>query len=362
MANEPHQAQGKTPVTIVTGFLGSGKTTLLNEALRDPALRNTLVIINEFGEVGLDHALVTQSSDAVTILENGCLCCTVFGDLVGALNRLFHDRADGRIPAFDHVVLETSGVADPVSLIQAFLSDPILAQLYRLSRMVTVVDCINVAETLRNHDEATRQIGVADDLIMTKLDMVDPGSRDGAEARCRALLHALNPAANTLLRDDPACRPGALLRSRPPDPADSAEQARTWLAVEKYAAHGLACAAHDHAAHHHMTIGSLAYVREEPLPRVALQLLLDGIERNLGSGLLRLKAVVAVEGELAGPAVIQGAQHLLHNLTWLDHWPFADRFSRFVIIAAGVPTEVLGDMVALLDRIASRSAAARPAS
>jgi G3E family GTPase len=307
--------------------------------------------------------LVTQSSDTVIVLENGCLCCTVFGDLVGALNRLFHDRADGRIQNFDHVVLETSGAADPAPLIQAFLSDPILAQLYQLSRVVTVVDCINIADTLRHHDEATRQIGVANELVVTKLDLLAESERDAREAQCRTLLGSLNPAANILLRGDPRCEPGVLLRSHSPDPKNSAEQARAWLSVEKYDGHDEECdqghQTHKHNHQDHLAIGSLAYIREAPLPPLALQLLLEGIERNLGSNLLRIKAIVTVEGETSGPAVIQGAQHLLHNLTWLDHWPFADRFSRFVIIAAGVPNDTLIDMVALLDRVAQRSAAAR---
>ena len=132
-----------TPVTILTGFLGSGKTTLLNRALRDPAMANTAVVINEFGEVGLDHMLAAQSDDTIMVLENGCLCCTVFGDLVTTLNNLYHAREDGAIPRFDHVVIETSGLADPSPLIQAFLSDPTLAGLYRIGTVVATVDAVN---------------------------------------------------------------------------------------------------------------------------------------------------------------------------------------------------------------------------
>ncbi len=142
-----------TPVTILTGFLGSGKTTLLNRALRDPAMANTAVVINEFGEVGLDHLLAAQSDDTIMVLENGCLCCTVFGDLVTTLNNLYHQREDGAIPRFDHVVIETSGLADPSPLIQAFLSDPTLAGLYRIGSVVATVDGVNGPNTLDEHIE-----------------------------------------------------------------------------------------------------------------------------------------------------------------------------------------------------------------
>src|SRR5271169_4651585 len=161
-----------TPVTILTGFLGSGKTTLLNRALRDPAMANTAVVINEFGEVGLDHMLAARSDDTIMVLENGCLCCTVYGDLVSTLNRLHHAREANEIPRFDHVVIETSGLADPSPLIQAFLSDPTLAGLYRIGTVVATVDAVNAPGTLDNHIESVRQIALADRILITKLDLL----------------------------------------------------------------------------------------------------------------------------------------------------------------------------------------------
>ena len=164
-----------TPVTILTGFLGSGKTTLLNRAMRDPSMANTAVVINEFGEVGLDHMLAAQSDDTIMVLENGCLCCTVFGDLVTTLNNLYHQREDGAIPRFDHVVIETSGLADPSPLIQAFLSDPTLAGLYRIGAVVATVDAVNGPHTLDEHIESVRQVALADQILITKLDLVEAG-------------------------------------------------------------------------------------------------------------------------------------------------------------------------------------------
>ena len=168
-----------TPVTILTGFLGSGKTTLLNRAMRDPSMANTAVVINEFGEVGLDHMLAAQSDDTIMVLENGCLCCTVFGDLVTTLNNLYHSREDGAIPRFDHVVIETSGLADPSPLIQAFLSDPTLAGLYRIGAVVATVDAVNGPHTLDEHIESVRQVALADHILITKLDLVEPAQGEG---------------------------------------------------------------------------------------------------------------------------------------------------------------------------------------
>ena len=184
-----------TPVTILTGFLGSGKTTLLNRALRDPAMANTAVVINEFGEVGLDHLLAARSDDTIMVLENGCLCCTVFGDLVTTLNNLYHAREDGAIPRFDHVVIETSGLADPSPLIQAFLSDPTLAGLYRIGTVVATVDAVNGPATLDRHIESVRQAALADRILITKLDLLGAAEAKAAEAALTARLRRLNPAA-----------------------------------------------------------------------------------------------------------------------------------------------------------------------
>lgn len=354
----------RTPVTIVTGFLGSGKTTLMNRALADPAMRGALVIVNEFGEVGLDHALMASSDDSIVVLQNGCLCCTVFGDLIGTLNALYHRREAGEIDPFDRVVIETSGLADPVSVVQAFLSDPTLEGLYRLGGVVAVVDGVNYATTIGEHDEATRQIALADHIILTKLDMVPAAERAYREAATRAVIAGINRIAPVRLADDATLDLAQLLAWSGHDLERGAAEVSAWLAQD--ALHNAeACAdpqgGHHHHAHgpDHVEIGSLSFVRDAPLPRLALRLLLDGIERNLGSSLLRIKAIVAVEGEEDGPAVIQGAQHLLHNVTWLKDWPFPDRKSRFVLIAAGIGTAHLRDMVELLDRVATRSAAAR---
>jgi G3E family GTPase len=356
-----------TPVTILTGFLGSGKTTLLNRALRDPAMANTAVVINEFGEVGLDHMLAAQSDDTIMVLENGCLCCTVFGDLVTTLNNLYHAREDGTIPRFDHVVIETSGLADPSPLIQAFLSDPTLAGLYRLAAVVATVDAVNGPATLDNHAESVRQVALADHILITKLDLIDAAKAKGAEAALTARLRRLNPGARMSRIDDPAFDVGALLRSTGLDAADAKADPRAWLNAAAYEqpGHDDDHAHHDHDGHDHhhglhdRDIASFCFVRDTPIPREALQLLLGALQQNLGPNLLRVKGIVNVAEEPDRPAVIQGAQHLLHNLTWLDRWPDADRRSKIVFITQNFDRAEVEDMIALLDRVAARTAAAR---
>jgi G3E family GTPase len=365
------EALPHTPVTILTGFLGSGKTTLLNRALRDPAMANTAVVINEFGEISLDHALATQSDDTIMVLENGCLCCTVFGDLVITLNNLYHSREDGAIPRFDHVVIETSGLADPSPLIQAFLSDPTLAGLYRIASVVATVDAVNGPGTLDNHVESVRQVALADHILITKIDLLESAKAKDAEAALTARLRRLNPAAKISRIDDPTFDIGVLLRSTGLDPADPKADARAWLnatAYEQDLGHHHD-REHDHEHHHHghdhdhglhdRDIASFCFVRDDPIPREALRLLLDALQQNLGPNLLRVKGIINVAEEPDRPAVIQGAQHLLHNLSWLDRWPDADRRSKIVFITQGFDREEVEDMIAVLDRVAARTASAR---
>jgi G3E family GTPase len=354
-----------TPVTILTGFLGSGKTTLLNRAMRAPAMAKTAVVINEFGEVPLDHVLAAQSDDTITVLENGCLCCTVFGDLVTTLNNLYHRREDGAIPRFDHVVIETSGLADPAPLIQAFLSDPTLAGLYRIAAVIATVDAVNGPHTLDEHIESVRQVALADQIFITKLDLLDPAKAKADEKALTARLRRLNPAAKISRIDAQSFDAGAVLRSDALAAGGETGNVRVWLNASAYEHQDdHARDHHDHDAHdhHHLhdrDIASFCFIRDEPIPREALRLLLDALQQNLGPNLLRVKGLINVAEEPERPAVIQGAQHLLHNLTFLERWPDADRRSKIVFITQGFDRAEVEDMIALLDRVATRTAAAR---
>ena len=223
-------SQSRIPVTLVTGFLGSGKTTLINAALRSPDLAKTVVVVNEFGEVGLDHKLFARSSDSVVVLENGCLCCTVRSDLVGTLNSLFHSRQAGEIPFFDNVVIETSGLAEPGPVLQAFLSEPTLDGLYRVASVVTLVDAVNWRGTSEQHDEAVRQVALADKIRITKLDLAE-GDRDEVGARILRELRRINPSAEIGFVDWTSASVAELLTSKGFDALDPKADPRPWLSV-----------------------------------------------------------------------------------------------------------------------------------
>ncbi len=216
-------------MTLVTGFLGSGKTTLINAALGSAELAKTVVVVNEFGEVGLDHRLFASSSDSVVVLENGCLCCTVRSNLIGTLNGLYHARACGDIPAFDNVVIETSGLAEPGPVRQAFLSEPTLDGLYRVASVLTLVDAVNCAGTSEAHDEFVRQVALADQIRITKLDLVT-GNRQNGSSRIRLELRRINPSAVIDEVDWLATAIAKLLSSRGFDATDRQPNPRPWLA------------------------------------------------------------------------------------------------------------------------------------
>jgi G3E family GTPase len=361
--NADPKSTGRLPVTLVTGFLGSGKTTLINAALRAPELSRTVVVVNEFGEVGLDHQLYASSNDAVIVLENGCLCCTVRSDLVSTLNTLYHDRQAGRIPAFDNVVIETSGLAEPGPVLQAFLSEPTLDGLYRVASVVTLVDAVNWEDTAAAHDEAVRQVALADRIVITKLDLVK-GDRAEAEEALRSALARINPAAEIALVDWDTARVAALLTAKGFDAADPKADPVPWLAIRNYEAYAGAAGDEDRQPEvpFHLAnrgIESFVLTRAEPMARDEVQLLLDGIAQNLGPSLLRVKGLVNVKEEPGRPAVIQGAQHLLHTMTWLDTWPSADQRSRIVFITQGIARQRLKDIIELLDRMSERTFKAR---
>jgi G3E family GTPase len=369
LVDRPADAKGRVPVTLVTGFLGSGKTTLINAALRSAELAKTVVVVNEFGEVGLDHQLFACSSDSVVVLENGCLCCTVRSDLIGTLNGLYHAHERGEIPAFDNVVIETSGLAEPGPVLQAFLSEPTLDGLYRVASVLTVVDAVNWAGTSEAHDEAVRQVALADQIRITKLDLVN-GDRQNSSSRIRLELRRINPSAVIDEVDWSARAIAQLLSSRGFDATDPQSDPRPWLDVQAYGN-----ATHDRDAHdgdHHDHSGhprgfhlegrgieNFVLTRENPLTRDEAQFLLDGIAQNLGTGLLRVKGLVNVAEEPGRPAVIQGAQHLLHTMTWLDRWPDGDHRSRIIFITQGIPRDSLRDIIDLLDRVSARTFKAR---
>jgi G3E family GTPase len=311
----------RAPVSVITGFLGSGKTTLLNRLLRDPALRGAAVIVNEFGEIGLDHLLVEAALEDAVLLRSGCICCTVRGDLVDTLDSLDARRAAGTIPGFDRVLVETTGLADPAPILQTLMGDATLTPRYRLGAVLATVDAVNAPGQLVRFVEAVKQIAVADRLVVTKADLAGADEVAAVVARVRAL----NPTAPLARLPDAAIAPDQLFPATPFDPASKAPDVQRWLGEP----------GHEHESadvnRHGADIRAFCLTRDEPVPWDALKAWLESVASLRGADLLRLKGIVNVAGEIR-PIVIHGVQHVFHPPTRLAAWPDADRRTRIVFI------------------------------
>ena len=320
------------PVAVLTGFLGSGKTTLLGRLLRHPDFARTAVIINEFGEVGLDHDLIETSEESFVELQTGCLCCAVRGDLVLTLEDILRRRDEGRVAPFERVVIETSGLADPAPILHALMSDAGLSERLALAGVVTTVDAVNGLGTLARHPESVKQVAVADRLILTKSDLL-AGESDGLATR----LAALNPAATLLEASFGAVDPARLFDMGLAALSRSDRHLQAWLGLDAHT-HGSAHAHHDdRPSGHAQEISCFAIVREQPVHAVTLTLLLEVLAEHCGGDLLRLKGLVNVAESPDRPAVIHGVQHVFHPPAWLDRWPSADRRTRLVCIVRDIP-------------------------
>jgi G3E family GTPase len=321
------------PVSVLTGFLGSGKTTLLSALLRQPELSRAAVIINEFGKIGLDHELVEASDDTVVALTTGCLCCKVRSDLTETLHDLLRRRDAGSLPRqFDHVVIETSGLADPAPILHALMTDAGLAERLMLGSVVTTVDAVTGEATLDREAVSRKQLTVADRIVLTKLDLAE-----GDAAALRRRIAALNPAAPTLRAVCGRIDAASLFADRR---RNAGPEIDAWLGDAP---------AHGHA-HHDAEITAYAVVRAAPIRAVALTLFLEALAEHCGADLLRLKGIVNIVEDPQRPAVIHGVQHVFHAPAWLERWPSADRTSRMVFITRRIPQRWVE---ALLDAISA---------
>jgi len=338
------------PLTILTGFLGSGKTTLLNRLLKDPALQDTVVIMNEFGEIGLDHLLVETIDEGMVLLSAGCLCCTVRGDLIATLEDLLRKRDNDRILPFKRVIIETTGLADPAPILHAVLYHPYLSMRYAVEGVVTTVDAVNGSATLDAHREAVKQAAVAERIVITKTDLVQ--DRDGL-TRLRERLHQLNPGAALLEAGAPA---EAIIAGGLFGLDGKIADVSEWLKTEAVEAAERESHAHQHGHHHHHghdhhhhhdvnrhdeTIRAFCLTSDQPIRQGTLDMFLDLLRSSQGSKLLRVKGLVALAEDPEHPVVIHGVQHVVHVPAVLPSWPSEDRRSRIVFIVDDLERETV---------------------
>ncbi len=352
------------PVSILTGFLGAGKTTLLNRLLKDPDLSDTAVIINEFGDVSIDHLLVEASSDGVIELSDGCLCCTVRGELVDTLADLMDRMQTGKIKPLKRVVIETTGLADPAPVLQSVIGNPIIAQSFRLDGVVTVVDAVNGLQTIANHEEALKQIAVADRIVISKIGLAEASERDALTAQIRAL----NPRAPLIDGDSAEAGRAELFDCGLYDPSSKIADVGRWLQDEArhdhhHHGHDHEHHHHDHGDHHHDhdhghdhhhhhdvtrhggDIRSFSIVHDRPIEPMALDMFIDLLRSAHGEKLLRMKAIVAVADRPDRPLVLHGVQNVFHAPERLAAWPDPnDRRTRMVLITKGLTEDFVRDL------------------
>ena len=355
------------PITVLTGFLGSGKTTLLKRLLDDPAMAGTAVIINEFGDVGLDDALVEKIDEDAVLLPSGCVCCAVRGDLVQALERMHTKSLWGDIPPMQRVVLETTGLADPTPIVHTLMTEESLYRIYQLDAVVTTVDAQLGLHQIEAHFEPAKQIAIADRLIVTKTDLAEPRLIEALEQRLRTL----NPAGRISRAVKGDIAPAELIGLGAHEPALSGADPERWLAADHYQedhghhAHGAPCPsdcghdhdhhhnhehAHDdacadphchHPAHQHLHgIRSFCLTFAEPLDGRELSNAMQLLGQLYGERLLRVKGILNVKDQ-AKPFVVHGVQHIFYPPDTLARWPSEDRRSRLVFITRDLPEESL---------------------
>ncbi|MFN3502197.1 MAG: CobW family GTP-binding protein [Allorhizobium sp.] len=351
--------QSRIPVSILTGFLGAGKSTLLNRLLKDPAMRDAAVIINEFGEVGIDHLLVETSNDAVVELADGCLCCTVRGELVDTLAELIDGMQTGKVKPLSRVVIETTGLADPAPVMQSVMGHPSIAQHFDLDGVVTVVDAVNGLSTIDAYPEAYKQVAVADRLILTKKTLADEAAVSAITQRLRML----NPRAPITDGDAEDAGSAAMLINGLYDASSKIADVDRWLKDEMAAVgdhhhhhydhhhehHGHS---HGHGHHHHhdvnrhgISIRSYSILHDEPIDPVAINMFIDLLRSTHGEKLLRMKAIVALTDRPDKPLVLHGVQSIFHPPVRLPAWPEgSDRKTRLVLITRDLSESYVRDL------------------
>jgi G3E family GTPase len=319
-----------TPVTVLTGFLGAGKTTVLNHLLRQPAMARTAVLVNEFGEIGIDHLLVEKLDENTVLLNAGCLCCTVRGDLVRVMREML-PRA--RRDEISRIVIETTGLAEPAPILATLMTDPVIASAYRLDGVVTVIDAVAGERNLTEWQEAMRQLAVADRIVLTKTDLADPVS-----LLCR--IAAVNPGAPVITAVNGAIDPAAILNAGLFNPATKIPDVAGWLRAEAHAHHHEEAHAHQRDDHDERVM-SFCLTFDRPLHWQGVGMWLEMLIQTRGKDLLRIKGILNLQGQ-ARPVAIHAVQHVLHPPVLLSAWPEGDpQTSRIVFITQDLPREVI---------------------
>ena len=339
-----------TPVFIVTGFLGSGKTTLLNHILRHPSLRDAAVLVNEFGDVGLDHFLVEKMDENTVLLDSGCLCCTIRDDLKQSIIELSTKRARGEVPPFKRMIIETTGLADPSPIMFTLSADVMIKHHYRLGTIITTVDAVNGAHHLDKYPESLKQVTVADRLVITKTDIATPEQT----AALRARLERLNPTAEFITAVGGEVDVRRLLRADVYDARTKGAEVLRWLAEEgerdKQDAHTHVHDRNRHDAHIH----SFTLTFDEPLDWTAFGIWLTMLLHTHGERVLRVKGILNVKG-VDAPVVINGVQHVVHPPMHLAAWPDDDKRSRIVFIVDDLDRASIERSLAAFNRVGAAS-------
>jgi G3E family GTPase len=336
------------PVTLLTGFLGSGKTTLLNQLIRH--LPRTAVVMNEFGEISLDHDLLEKMEGPMAVLSGGCVCCTVVGSLSPTLKNLYMARERGDIPRFERVVIETTGIADPAPILDTLLNDPWVRARFRMDGVVTTVDAVLGEAQLDSYFEALRQAAVADRLILTKTDLAASAELETLRQR----LAELNPAAEQLVAVKGEMDFSRILDLGLFNARDKAPDVQKWLNEQRYKPASAAgvLGKKPTGDRHDNRIRAFSVVIDEPIPPAGLQAALEMLVGFRSEYLLRFKAIVNLAGR-DKPTILHGVQHVLYPEAELDAWPGEDRRSRFVFIVRDLEPEFVAKVLADFAQAAS---------